>query len=84
MMLQITCRSIALAVLGMSMIAVLPAVGQVIQEDIKVVADDGAANDWFGRSVAISGTSVIVGMVFVVMRGVTRARGMYSWVVRRI
>ncbi len=45
----------------LSAVAALPAAGQVIYEDIKIVADDGGTGDWFGSSVAVFGTTAIVG-----------------------
>ena len=57
-----TRRQLALTAIALSAFIALPAVGQVINEDIKLLADDGEASDLFGWSVAISGTTAIVGL----------------------
>lgn len=62
MMLRfICCPRALLAVLVLPMITALPAGGQVMYEDIKLVADDGGSNDWFGQNVAISDKFALVG-----------------------
>lgn len=60
-MLQITRCPTALAVFSLSMITALPAAGQVVFEDIKIIADDGESGDWFGSSIAVFGSTAIVG-----------------------
>ncbi len=60
-MLQISRRLLMLAAMTLLSFAALPALGQVIHEDMKLTASDGALNDQFGYSVAISGTTAIVG-----------------------
>ncbi len=45
-------------------IAALPAAGQVINEDAKLLPSDGAGGDEFGFSVAVSGTMAVVGALF--------------------
>ena len=50
--------------IALSLFVVLPAMGQVINEDFKLLPSDGAASDWFGISVAISGTTAVVGAVY--------------------
>jgi FG-GAP repeat protein len=61
-MLQLTRRPLALAAIALPGFAALPAAAQTLNEDIKIVASDPAADDQFGRSVAISGTTAIVGV----------------------
>ncbi len=51
----------AIATTTLFAIATLPAAGQTINEDTKLLPSDGALGDYFGYSVAISGTTVIVG-----------------------
>jgi FG-GAP repeat protein/immunoglobulin I-set domain protein len=58
---QFTRYLLALATITLSSFGALPAAAQTINEDIKIVASDAAAGDWFGRAVAISGTTGIVG-----------------------
>lgn len=41
------------------------------QQTHKLLANDGAADDWFGRSVAISGNTVIVGAPYSAVNGTT-------------
>ena len=60
-MLQKSRRLLTIAAMTLSISAALPALGQVIHEDIKLTASDGALNDQFGYSVAISGNTAIVG-----------------------
>ena len=55
-MLKRSIQSIAIV-----SILALPASAQTLDEDFKVVSKDGAAGDQFGRSVAISDTTTIVG-----------------------
>lgn len=61
MRLQTSPRRFALAAITLSAMAALPAVSQTINEDLKLLPTDGIANDWFGRFVAISGTTAVVG-----------------------
>jgi len=63
-MLSITHRRLKLATIVLSAFGVLPASAQTIIEDIKITASDAAAGDRFGKSVAISGTTAIVGAFF--------------------
>jgi hypothetical protein len=51
----------ALAAMTLTSLIALPAAGQVINEDDKLLPNDGAAYYSFGKSVAISGTVAIVG-----------------------
>ncbi len=51
----------AFAAITLTSMIALPAAGQVINEQLKLHPDDGAADDWFGGSVAISGTTALVG-----------------------
>ena len=61
-MLQRTrCRTGQAVVLVLSMIAALPAGGQTVYEDIKLVSNNASPGDSFGVSVAISGTTAVVG-----------------------
>lgn len=57
-------RRFALAAITLSVIAALPAAGQVINENTKLLPSDGVAGDGFGHSVAISGTTALAGAVF--------------------
>jgi FG-GAP repeat len=63
-MLQLSNRRLKLAATALSVFAVLPASAQIINEDIKIVASDAAVGDIFGGSIAISGTTAIVGSLF--------------------
>jgi hypothetical protein len=54
-------RRIAPAALILPLLAALPASGQTLNEDDKLTASDAAVGDSFGTSVAISGTTAIVG-----------------------
>ncbi len=49
MLLMTHCR-LTLAVIALSVLGVLPAAGQVINEDLKLTASDGAAVDNFSHS----------------------------------
>ena len=49
------------ASIALSFFVVLPALGQVINEDLKLTATDGAAGDYFGYSIAIHNGIVAVG-----------------------
>ncbi len=60
-MLHTTARRLALAAITLSTMAALTAAGQVINEDAKLLPSDGAAYHYFGISVAISGTTAVVG-----------------------
>ena len=62
MKFQSSPRRFALVAMTLSAIAALPAVGQTINEDFKLLPSDGAAGDRFGWSVAIGGTSGLVGV----------------------
>jgi len=46
---------------ALAALATGPAFAQPVHEDFKLIASDGAAFDYFGASVAISGTTAIVG-----------------------
>lgn len=50
-----------LAIIALSVFGVLPAAGQTIGEDFKLLASDGAAGDELGNSVAIANGVVAVG-----------------------
>jgi hypothetical protein len=52
---------VAITLSALSALAALPAAGQVINESTKLLPADGAAGDEFGRSVAITGTTAVVG-----------------------
>jgi WD40 repeat protein len=54
-------RMSALAVITASVMGVMPAIGQVFNENAKLLPNDGALGDRFGASVAISGKTVVVG-----------------------
>ncbi|PCI08911.1 hypothetical protein COB72_07455 [bacterium] len=60
-MLQLTNRRLTLAAIALSFFGALPASAQIINEDIKITASDAADDDWFGRPIAISGATAIVG-----------------------
>jgi len=47
--------------LSLPLLAALPASGQTLNEDAKLTASDAAAGNQFGVSVAISGTTAVVG-----------------------
>lgn len=51
-----------LAVFALSHFAVFHAAGQVLIEDFKLLASDGAVNDFFGNSIAINNGIVAVGV----------------------
>jgi hypothetical protein len=40
------------------------AFGQLWRESAKLLASDGATDDWFGASVSVSGNVVVVGAIF--------------------
>ena len=61
MKFQSSPRRFAFAAITLSAMAALPAVGQTINEDYKLLASDGASGDAFGYSTAIWGTRVIIG-----------------------
>ena len=61
-MLKMTHRLITLTAVVLSDIGTLPASAQSLNEDFKLTAFDAAIGDWFGNSVAISGTTAIVGV----------------------
>ena len=54
-------RRFALVAITLSAVAALPAAGQVINEDAKLLPGDGAAEDFFGISIALSGDVAVVG-----------------------
>ncbi len=55
-------RRFNLLAITLSAITALPTVGQtVINEDFKLLPNDGALTDHFGQSVAISGTTAVIG-----------------------
>jgi len=55
-------RRLTLAAIALSACVVLPAVGQTINEDLKLTASDGAEGDRFGYSIAIDNGVVAVGV----------------------
>jgi len=60
-MWKMNCCRTLLTGFVLSAVAALPAAGQVVYEDIKVVADDGVPDDWFGGAVAVSDKFALVG-----------------------
>jgi len=54
----------ALAAISLSTMLAMPAVGQVLNEDAKLLPTDGAATNNFGFSVALSGTTALTGAPF--------------------
>jgi FG-GAP repeat protein len=56
-------RRITLATIALSAFAVLPAGGQVINEDLKFTATDAAESDLFGYSIAIDDGIIAVGAI---------------------
>ncbi|MBL4591611.1 MAG: FG-GAP repeat protein, partial [Phycisphaerales bacterium] len=60
-MLRTTRCQLTLGIIALSVLGVLPVSAQSINEDLKITASDAAAEDFFGSSVAISGTTAIVG-----------------------
>jgi len=54
-------RRLTLAAIALSVFVALPAIGQTINEDIKLTAFDGAAFDYFSSSIAIKNGVVAVG-----------------------
>ena len=60
-MLHTTRCQLTLGIIALSVLSVLPVSAQTINEDLKLTASDAAAEDQFGVSVAISGTTAIVG-----------------------
>ncbi len=60
-MRQPSPRWLAMAALALSAVSDLPAAGQTINEDYKLLPVDGTSGDDFGLSVAISGATVVVG-----------------------
>ena len=54
---------ITLALIPFLSFTALPAVGQTINENLKLLPSDGASLDFFGYSVAISGITAVVGAV---------------------
>ncbi|MBL4697719.1 MAG: FG-GAP repeat protein [Phycisphaerales bacterium] len=63
-MLQLTNRRLTLAAMALSVIAVLPASGQTLNEDLKIYSSDGDILDLFGYSIAIDDRVVAVGSPF--------------------
>lgn len=62
-MSSITSMRVALATFVSTSVVLVPAVGQTISENFKIIASDGAADDWFGNSVAIGNGIIVVGAV---------------------
>jgi len=60
-MLHTSPRHLALTLITLSVMSVLPAIGQTINETRKFLPHDGAEGDRFGGFVAISDTTVVVG-----------------------
>jgi hypothetical protein len=58
---QLGPRLVTLATIAASTLVAVPATGQSLTEDSKFIGSDTVANDNFGRSVAISGTTAIIG-----------------------
>ncbi len=56
-----TARRLARLIFILPLLAALPVAGQTLNEDFKLTASDGASDDDFGRCVAISGTTTIIG-----------------------
>jgi FG-GAP repeat len=63
-MLKTTSRRLTLTAIALSSFVVLPAAGQVINEDLKLIASDGTSSDRFGISVAIDNSIVAIGAYF--------------------
>lgn len=61
MMLHTSPLRFALAVITLTAIVALPAVAQTIHEDNKIQPNDGTEGDQFGESIAICGTTALVG-----------------------
>ncbi len=62
-MSPMTHRRLTLAVIALSVFGVLPAAGQTLNEDVKLLASDRAAGDVFGFSIAIANGIVAVGTI---------------------
>jgi WD40 repeat protein len=60
-MRQTASHRLTLSVIALSVFGILPATGQVINEDLKITASDGAGNQFFGYSIAIDNALVAVG-----------------------
>jgi FG-GAP repeat len=60
-MRQTASHRLTLSVIALSAFVALPATGQVINEDLKITASDGAGNQRFGFSIAIDNGVVAVG-----------------------
>lgn len=63
-MLQLTLRPLAAITLSVVGALTAPALGQVINQDFKVVPNDGEAGDRFGFSIAIDNGLMVVGSRF--------------------
>lgn len=61
MMFRTPRLHLVLAAIVLNAICASPTVAQVINEDQKILPDDGEAFDNFGSSVAISGTTAVIG-----------------------
>lgn len=59
-----THHRLTLPAIALSTFGALPAVGQTINEEFKLVASDAAGGDIFGVSVAVSRTTTIIGALF--------------------
>ena len=73
MLLMVIIISLASLLLVASSLAAVPNIQQA-----KLTADDGAANDLFGRSVAISGDTALVGAILTTTILLAPARSMFS------
>ena len=49
-----------LTFLGLSLAALAPFASAQTNEDLKLIASDGAAEDYFGNSVAVSGNTAVI------------------------
>ncbi|MDR1280953.1 MAG: FG-GAP repeat protein [Opitutaceae bacterium] len=48
-----------------------------VKETVKLIASDGAASDWFGQSVSLSGANALVGAIGAYGEGASRAAAYY-------
>ncbi len=63
-MLQLTHRTLVVIILSVVGALTVPALGQVINEDFKVLPNDGESQDRFGHSIAIDNGIMVVGSRF--------------------
>jgi hypothetical protein len=61
MLMRTGARSVGLGLLVAASLLIAPAVAVAGFEDAKLIASDGAASDWFGFSVALSGDMALIG-----------------------